>query len=217
VFTANAGGAAAIRASVQGQGSLRIGRARIFDNPVGGSSTQTSFSLVGNAALKLDNLLVADGGTGVSVFLADSATFLGGHVTIADHTSTGLSLNDASTSTPRLESSILWNNGASGSNDLDASGFPAPTLDRVLIGEMGDPNPGFVDPANHVYDLGPLSPAADQGDAAFVTVGKFDARHGRRVIGTAPDLGALERDSLFAWDAEEGDTRNWSQQTPSSF
>jgi hypothetical protein len=89
------------------------------------------------------------------------------------------------------------------------------TIDRVLIGELGHPDPAFVDPANGKYELSAGSLVAiNGGDAAFATVGPWDARHGRRVVGPAPDLGAFERGSLFAWDAEEGDTVAWSGQVP---
>jgi hypothetical protein len=60
------------------------------------------------------------------------------------------------------------------------------------------------------HELSRDSPATDSGNATFATVGPWDVRHGRRVVGPAPDLGAFERGSLFAWDAEEGDTVAWS-------
>jgi hypothetical protein len=86
----------------------------------------------------------------------------------------------------------------------------------MLIGEQGAANPQFVDPANRVYELQSSSPAIDAGNAAFATVGPYDAKHARRVIGPAPDLGAFELGGLFAWDGEEGDAAAWSLRVPSS-
>jgi hypothetical protein len=85
----------------------------------------------------------------------------------------------------------------------------------MLIGENGAPDPQFVDPANGNYELA-FSPAVNTGNAAFATVGPYDARHATRVIGPAPDLGAFERGSLWAWDAEEGDLGAWAKRVPAS-
>jgi CSLREA domain-containing protein len=217
VFSSNYGGPAAIDCEMYTNSSLRIGRSRLLSNPPIDPATQANFRMEDGSELTLDNLLVAGGaGAGLGLFLLDDAKLLAGHLTIADNAGVGLSLADASTLTPRIESSILWNNGPGGTNDLDASGFPAPTLDSVLIGELGHPNPQFVDPANQVYELQSFSPARNAGNAAYATAGQLDANHGPRVEGPAPDLGAFEHGGIFAWDGEEGDSGAWSEVVPSS-
>lgn len=217
LFTANAGDPP-ILGSLNNDGSLRVGRSRIVANHSDPFWSQARFSLDGSSQLTLDSLVVGHGdGLGLYVGLHDQSQFLGGHLTITDHPGFGLQLVDASSSSslPRLESSILWNNGAGGIDDIDFPILPWPTLARMLIGELDHTDPAFVDPANGNYELSAGSLVAiNGGDAAFATVGPWDVRHGRRVVGPAPDLGAFERGSLFAWDAEEGDTVAWSGQVP---
>jgi len=102
--------------------------------------------------------------------------------------------------------SIVFGNAtASGTNVQVFSGTPEVSAES-LVGV----DPGFVDAVAGDFRLADGSSALEAGDPQAGSLGPFDAAHGPRVLGVAPDLGALERQAIFADDFERGDLWSWS-------
>lgn len=146
--------------------------------------------------------------SGMRVELADSATFLAGHLTISGFSGTGLTVTNTGSGTARLENSILWGNG----DDLATTGTVSfdPATNRNTIGELGSADPLFVAPLAGDFSLQAGSPARDTGDRTFLSVGPWDLNHASRVAGSETDRGAYEYGAIFGWDGEEGDLLDWS-------
>lgn len=206
-------------AEVRGSSELVAQRVRITGNNAGSSlPAELIVSALESATVRIDNLLVADGdGRGLHLAGGDTSTVLAGHLTVAGNLSTGLGLVAAGASSVRLESSILWGNGFVAPDDLDTFGT-TPSVDPLanhnLIGELGGASPQFVDFGAGDFDLAAGSPARDAGDRTFASVGPLDLAHRPRVVGSQPDLGALERGGLFADGFESGDGGAWRWRQP---
>ena len=111
---------------------------------------------------------------------------------------------DRGTGALRLENSILY-----GAEDLNSSGTPE--IDTTnLIGF----DPSFENPAAGDYRLKPISTAIGLGNADHASVGRYDAGHGRRVVGIETDAGAYEAGELFSDDFESGFASAWSEVRP---
>lgn len=211
--------AAAFMVEIRGTSQLVARRILVSDNL--SSSTVAVEAIVSAseaASIRIDNAMVVNGdGRGLLLAAADEATVLAGHLTVSGHQSTGLGLAALGSGMVRLESSILWNNGLVAPDDLDTFGTTPsvdPTANRNLIGEQGSPSPLFVDPVNGDYELQEASPARDAGDGSFASARPFDLLHRPRIVGPAPDLGALERGGIFGDDFEVGDSGAWSARQP---
>ena len=168
------------------------------------------------ADVLFESSLVANGsGLGLIATAGDGARLVVSQTTTAGNGLTGVLARGFSTVPLRIEGSVLWGNGAV-NDDLEL--FGTVDADRVAnhnwIGDQGDPDPLFVDPANGDFGLQALSAAVDAGDATFPALGPFDLAHAPRVVGAEVDLGALERDGLFADNFESASTGAWSTSIP---
>lgn len=199
-----------------GESTAALRRLRIAGNGgLSGIGTQGELSLRGVSTLQVESALVAHGADrGLSVSAFDQAVARLGSLTVAHNSGEGLVLEGLSASPIRVENSILWGNVAPGSTapDLAASGLV--DVDRAAnhnwIGNLGDPDPFFVDAVAGDFSLAIESEAIDAGDQAFQTVGSFDTAHAPRVAGIQVDLGAFERDALFGDDFESAGVGFWS-------
>lgn len=195
---------------------LRIARSDSPDSPAG----QLVAVGFGTSSTLLESLSIEDSPkTGVFLFSQQSASMRLGQLTVTGNRTRGVLTNSTSSASPRIENSVLWGNGPPGTTPSDLTSVNLPIdADRVTnhnwIGDQGDPNPLFVDPAMGDFSLQAASGAVDAGDATFASVGPFDLRHAPRVVGGAIDLGALERGGLFADDFESGATAAWSASIP---
>lgn len=174
----------------------------------------------GASSVLLDSLLVHDTTEfGIIFFAQDSAAIRAGQLTVTGNESAGVVVSSSSSVPPRIENSLLWGNSPPGSVSTDLWVFSGTAdADRLAnhnwIGDQGDPDPGFADPANGDFALLGTSGALEVGEASFASVGPFDASHAPRVVGAGLDLGAFERGGVFADDFESGGPWAWSAATP---
>ncbi len=98
----------------------------------------------------------------------------------------------------RIVNSIIWNTGA-GQVVTDSPDLSI-TYSLVSGGYPGEGNidadPLFVDLGNYNFKLQPTSPAVDAGTANIPDLPETDYTGKRRVMGSAPDMGAYELSQL---------------------
>lgn len=184
-----------------------VRRVRLLGNLAGSGRDQAVIQVLNTTQAVVSDLL-AGNGDGTGLFLATSGTtcsLVAGHLTVAGHPESGLRLSESSCPL-RVEGSIVFGNAtASGTNVQVFSGTPEVSAES-LVGV----DPGFVDAVAGDFRLADGSSALEAGDPQAGSLGPFDAAHGPRVLGVAPDLGALERQAIFADDFERGDLWSWS-------
>jgi CSLREA domain-containing protein len=202
-------------AEVSGAAPLALRRVRSY-----GFSRVDQAQLIGrveavNGATAIVSDLLSVGGPPKGVRLSASgagSTLVAGNLTVVGHAGVGVELSESAGAELRLENSILWSNGPGPANDLQVL-IGEPDYDRTAqrnwIGELGDPDPLFEAAGAGDFHLQEGSGALDAGDAAFASVGRYDADHAPRVAGEGLDLGAFERDALFGDGFESADTAAW--------
>lgn len=160
-----------------------------------------------SAHVSLTNVLAVDGSSrGVEVVHEGAGSVLIGHLTATGHAIDEVALSSIGAGGVRLENSIVWGNGV---GDLLVEG----TVDVAAENLIGI-DPQFLDPGAGNFELATGSPAIDTGDSALASFRSFDALHRTRIAGLGTDLGALERDALFADGFESGDAGGWSTTEP---
>lgn len=193
--------------------SATVRRLRLLGNIGGPGRDQISIQAQNGTATIVSDLLVADGdGSGLILSTSGAATTLhAGNLTVTGHPESGLRLSESS-GLLRIENSIVFGNATvSGTNVHVFDGTPE-IAPETLVGI----DPGFVDAGIGDYRLSEDSIAVDAGDAAAGSIGPYDAVHGARAVGSAPDLGALERGAIFADGFERGDLWAWSSSAGAS-
>jgi hypothetical protein len=205
---------------VEGSAVVRVRRLRaVAPADDTAPSPLVRFEARGTSDLLVDGAALSGGaGGGARVVLADVAEGRLGQMTITGNLGPGFQVESSSPNALRIENSILWGNTDGGtSNDLEVLSGPV-DADRATnhnwIGEQGDPDPLFVDPANGDLSLQQASGAIDAGDETFGTVGPYDVTHAPRVVGAGIDLGAFERGGLFADGFESSSVGAWSASVP---
>ena len=209
--------ASALRLSITGP-ALELRRVRAMGNGFWAPLESPAVAIqigTGTAATLSDLLLASNKGIGLEL-RADGAScsLLAGSLTVAGHHYDGITLYQAGCPL-RLENSISWDNDFVGGGDSQITVVDgAPEVSKETADFVGT-NPLFVD-ENFTQDfrLQAISPAIGAGDRTFASVGPYDVRHGRRVLGGEIDLGAFEYESLWVDDFESGDVFAWSDSTP---
>lgn len=204
------------RIGVSGDAPLVLRRVRSYGfSRVDQAQLVGSAEVSGGATAIVSDLLSVGGPPKGFRFSASGAggTLVAGNLTVVGHAGVGVELAEFTGAELRVENSILWSNGPGPANDVAVlTGDPA--YDRVAqrnwIGELGDPDPLFEAAGAGDFHLQEGSGALDAGDAAFASVGRWDADHAPRVAGEGLDLGAFERDALFGDGFESGDTAAWA-------
>jgi hypothetical protein len=204
---------------VGGDGRLEMRRLDVAENEATGGAVQLLVRAEGAASVVLDGVVVRDSPLfGGIVSSQSTEPLIAGQLTIVDNAPPGLSARRLAAGEVRIENSLLWGNDGAGQPAVDLVTTGAVDADRTLnhnwIGDLGDPDPLFVDPAGGDYSLSELSGAVDAGDASFISVGPYDANHAPRVVGVELDLGALERGGLFADGFETSSASAWSDSIP---
>lgn len=200
----------ALLALAQQTAGLTVRRLDVASSAAPGAAAQVSVRAEGTSRVVVDALAVHHSPlAGLALAAADEGRLTAGQLTVTAN-GAGVAANGSSTFPVRLQNAILWGNGPGGSSeDLEVVGSvdAAPTVNRLWIGELGAPDPRFAGE----WDLGLAadSGALDAGDATFGAVGPFDRVHAPRVVGSAMDLGAHERDGIFADDFASGDASAW--------
>lgn len=184
-----------------------VRRLRLLGNLGGPGRDQAVIQASNGTQVVVSDLLAGNGdGSGLLLAVSGAATsLLAGNLTVAGHPESGLRLSEPSGAL-RVENSILFGNAStSGTNVQVSSGTPEVSAES-LVGV----DPDFLDAAAGDFRLGPDSLALEAGEELFGSVGPFDAGHGPRLLGAGLDLGALERDAVFADGFERGDLYAWS-------
>jgi hypothetical protein len=200
------------------QTALELRRLKVRGNDADNDQVaQVTVSAQGDSTVVLDSAAVHAGQTGgIALAAFDDGLLVAGQLTVTDNLAVGVKVNGQSSLPVRLENSILWANGAGGSDDLSVTGNAdaGQASNHLWIGELGDPDPLFVDAPAGNLTLQASSGAVDVGAASFPSVGPYDAAHAQRVVGPGLDLGAFERGGLFADDFEGGGLWLWSASAP---
>lgn len=197
----------ALDVTADDSGVVTLRRVEIRDNTVGAGdeSPQVGMNLFGGTVRFTDSL-VAGGAFGIVVSTVSALVEMN-HLTLTDHVEEGAYVFAGSPGSATVTNTIAWDNGNA---DLSLTGG-ASSGSHNLIGI----DPLFVNAAAGDYRLGALSTAIDAGTAAPAGgLGPFDLAHAERVVGSLPDIGAYERQSLFGDDFERGDARAWSATAP---
>lgn len=196
------------------QGGFDIRRLRVSgsdaDNP---AVAQVTVSAQGDSTVTLDGLAIhASPTSGLFLDAFDDGLLVAGQLTVTGNLRVGVKVNGQSSVPIRLENSILWNNGTGGIDDVSITGSAdaGQGPNHLWIGELGDPDPLFVNAAAGDLGLQAGSGAVNAGAASFPSVGPYDAAHAQRVIGPAMDLGAFERGGVFADGFESGGLWAWA-------
>jgi CSLREA domain-containing protein len=185
--------------------ALKLDRLRIVNNDSGEGGRHLVLMVLGDATLEASNLLVANGpDVGIGLDCGDGDCRID-HATVYGHAERALRIVAQGSGEMRLDNSILWQTEA------------VAIQGTALIGPSnltGTVDPGFVDPQNGDWSLGPTSPAIDFGESTLAGVGPLDAGHAPRVAGAETDAGAFERGGLFGDDFETADCGAWSVAVP---
>ena len=208
----------ALAAGADQQAALDLRRLQVH----GGGADQTQVAQVTvdasqDATVVLDSIAVhSSPASGLFLRAFDDALMLAGQLTVTGNEEVGVKVTGSSSLPIRLENSILWSNGSGGADDLSVTGTAdlGHAGNHLWIGELGDPDPRFVDAGAGNLTLQASSGAVDAGAASFPSVGPYDAAHAQRVIGPGLDLGAFERGGLFADGFESGGAWAWSASVP---
>jgi hypothetical protein len=200
-------------------GTLTLRRIEIAASSSQGGGSQLLVAAGAGGSAIVDGVLACDATvTGVELGTTGEGSLVAGQLTVSGNSPEGLRAERSGTGALRIENSILWDNGQLGQPAADLVAVGAVDADRLAnrnwIGDQGDSDPLFADPANGDYSLAASSGAVDAGDPTFVSVGPFDVRHAPRLVGGQLDLGALELGGLFADDFESRSTSAWSAKSP---
>jgi CSLREA domain-containing protein len=200
------------------QTSIDLRRLRVSGSGAGNTQVaQVMVSAQGGSTVVVDSVAIHHSPTsGLFLSAFEDGLLVAGQLTVTSHDAVGVKVSGLSSLPIRLENSILWGNGPGGNDDVSVTGTidAGHSSNHLWIGELGDPDPRFVNPATADFGLQASSGALDAGAASFPSVGPYDAAHAQRVIGPGLDLGAFERSGLFADSFEAGGLWAWKTITP---